>query len=484
MNAIDWIVGQVSPAAAVKRAQAREAMRVMAHYRAGDLTRRSESLRAVNGDADAVAMYARRGLSLVARDVIRNNPIAASALSVIVNNVIGTGIEPRLVSKDKGLKREWADLIKPRFDTLAIDVDGVSTLGGLQALAFSACVTDGEALVVWPLPGTRGASVRVLEAEFLDDRLQGPVGRGRNLIFDGIEYDGDRVVAYHLFDEHPGSPVLGSNMRGLTSSRVDASRVAHLFRVDRPGQRRGVTWFAGVLDDLVALSDNDEAQLMRQKIAACFAAFWRTDDGDNEGIPNTLAPGLIQRIGLNDEVSFANPPDVTGYDDFGRIHLRRIARGLGITYEDMSGDLSNVNFSSARLGRIAMGQNVERWQWHMAIPRLCRPIGTWTMLQWAYDAGNRHNAQALQEARIEWTPPPPVIADPKAETAVSVQRIEAGLSSRRSEIRKSGYDPDAIDAEIDADMKRRANLAAIKAPGATPQVAPGDASETERNLDA
>lgn len=472
MRFLDRVVAGIAPAAGLRRAQARAALDVLAHYRAGDLHHRVESVRATRGDADAVALSARRNLALLSRDMVRNNPLARRAVQVIENNVVGAGIEPRLITGDAGLQREWQDTVLPYLQTVEIDGDGVSTLAGLQSLALAATVTDGEVLIVWPDRAGRGARLRVVESDYLDDRLQGPYGRAGNTIFDGIEYDRDRrVVAYHLFDEHPGSAMLGSSMRGLTSSRVEASRVAHLYRADRPGQRRGVSWFAPVLDDLAALADNDEAQLMRQKIAACFSVFWRTDSPTEQaGIPTSLAPGLIQKIGRDDEVSFANPPDVTGYDDFARVHLRRIAAGLGITYEDLTQDLGQVNFSSARLGRIGMGQNVERWQWHMMLPRLCAPIGSWILKQWVYDRFGTDAVSALSRARIEWTPPPPVIADPRVETDVAIKRIEAGLSSRRAEIRKTGYEPAAIDAEIAADMETRRDLAALKAPGATPQI--------------
>ncbi len=482
---LDRLIAWASPRAGRRRQAERAALQVAMHYRAADLPRRSESLRLVQGDADSVAQLARRGLSLIARDVIRNNPVAARIQTVIQNNVIGTGIEPRLVTDDKGLRREWADQVLPRLNSVAVDADGAQTLSGLQALAVGTMVTDGEALIVWPDPAAAGGMVRVLEQDYLDTRLQGPIGSGGNVVYDGIEYDPrGRKVAYHLFRDHPGSPVLGAHCHGLESQRGEAARVAHVSRVDRPGQRRGVSWFAPVLDDLVALAENDEAQLMRQRIAACFAVFWRTDKLEDAGVPTELAPGLIQKIDRDDEVEFANPPEVTGYDDFARVHLRRVAAGMGVTYESATGDLGNVNFTSARLGRIDMAQNVERWQWHVAIPMMCAPIGRWTLQQWAYDAGDPALVRALARARIDWTPPPPVVGDPKTEVQVSVARIEAGLASRRGEIRRSGYDPDETDREIAEDMRLRRDLAALKQPGAAPQIGEAPDSESERTLDA
>jgi lambda family phage portal protein len=487
MNWLDRAIASISPRAGLRRATARGALQALAHYNAASVSRRSPTVRPVSGDADAISQGVRRRIMLSVRDVVRNNATARRAVQVLVNNIIGTGIEPKLVSDDDGLKAAWATRAG-QLDSVAFDIHGASTLAGIQRLAVETMITDGEALILWPEDGaSRGqCQVRVLEPEYLNDSLNGLATVAGHVIYDGIEYDAaGRVVAYYLYDEHPDSAVWHSPRQADGYSRVDASRVIHLYRIDRPGQRRGISWFAPVLDDLVALADNDEAQLMRQKIAACFAAFWRSEKApENAGVPKTLSPGLIQQIGADDEVSFANPPDVTGYDDFAKIHLRRIAVGLGITYEALTGDLSNVNFSSARIGRIEMGQNVEAWQWALVMPRLCAPLASWILRGMAY--ADHDLIPAVMLARLDWTPPPPVIADPKTETQVSVQRIEAGLASRHGEIRRMGYEPAAIDAEITADAEMRRSLTELKS-APKPEQTVEQAVETaieERKLDA
>lgn len=484
MNLIDRAVSAFNPRAGLRRVQARISLEALAHYRAAGVPRRSASVRPVNGDADAAAMMDRRKVTLIARDVVRNNAIAARLVQVIVNAIVGTGIEPKLVTDDKDLLAQWPAMLR-LLHSVHIDADGISTLAAIFRMAVQAMVVDGESLLLWPRePGPKSLfQVRVLEADYLDDRMQGRAENPANNIYDGIEYGPDgRVVAYFLYDEHPGSVVWHPDWRGLSSRRVEADRVIHLYRADRPGQRRGMSWLATVLDDLVSLSDNDEAQLLRQKIAACFAAFWKTDKAtEAAAIPSKLAPGLIQQIGPDDEVVFGNPPDVTGYDDFAKVHLRRIASGVGITYEALTNDLNGVNYSSGRLGRIEMAQNIEGWQWTLVIPRLCDPVGKWFLRAWAYSDMAR--ISALTAARIEYTPPPPVIADPNTEIKVAAQKVEAGLSSRWSEIRKLGYEPAEIDAEIRADMELRRELAALKAPAQAALAAPPP-DDAEREVDS
>lgn len=470
MNLLDNVIAALSPARGVRRARDRAAL---AHYRAASAPRRNATIRAVSGDADAAASGFRRPVREAVRDVVRNNATAARALEVLVNIIVGTGIEPKLVSADPELQKAWPAM-RLLLDSTAIDADGVSTLAALQRLMVRMMIADGEALMVLPKESGPDSffQVRVLESDYLDDRLQGRALGTLNSLYDGIEYGPDgRVVAYHLYDEHPGSAVWHPDWKGLTSSRVEADRVIHLYRIDRAGQRRGVSWFAPVLEDLVQLAYNDEAQMLRQNIAASFTAFWKSEKATEAvGIPTKLAPGLIQQIGADDEVLFSDPPEVTGYDDFARIHLRRVAVGLGLTYEELSGDLTGVNFSSARIGRLPEGQCVEAWQWTLVMPRLCAPMAKWFLRSWAYEEPSL--ISALHAAHIVHTPPPPVIADPKAETGVAVDRIEAGLSSRHSEIRKLGYDPIEIDAEITKDQAMRRDLAALKSPSKEPQPVP------------
>lgn len=475
MNLLDRVIGAVSPARGLERAQARLALQAVANYRGARVPFDSPRVRPTGADADAAAA-SRLRLAGVARDFTRNNGIAERALQVLTNNVVGSGIHSKLVTQDKALADDYLARVRAVLDTTAVDADGTGTLAGIQRMMMRAMAQDGECLLVW-VPGSRTEfKVRVLEADFLDNRLTGQTAENGNIVRDGIEYDpSGRVVAYHLFEEHPGTDVLLLHRGSVRSHRVDASRVIHLYRADRPGQRRGVSWFAPVLEDMAAIADNDEAQMMRQKIAACFAAFWRSDSATAEaaGVPDQLSPGLIQKIGSDDDVMFANPPDVTGYDDFARIHLRRIAAGLGLTYEDLTGDLTGVNFSSARIGRMTFSQNVDAWQWALIIPRLCQPFGQWFLQHWAME--DPRLAGALRAARLEWTPPPPVVADPKNETQVVEKRLALGLTSRRREIRALGYDPEDIDADITGD-------ALADRFGPRPAAIPEDPEERELTL--
>jgi Bacteriophage capsid protein len=117
--------------------------------------------------------------------------------------------------------------------------------------------------------------LQVLEAEHLPVTLNTTAENG-NLIRAGIEFDRlGRRVAYHLYRSHPEDGMLapmsaqGPNAGGLTTVRVDAAEIIHLFRALRPGQIRGEPWLARALVKLNELDQYDDAELVRKKPPRC-----------------------------------------------------------------------------------------------------------------------------------------------------------------------------------------------------------------------
>lgn len=458
MNPIDWIINGLDPVKGAKRARARAMTRALMNYDAATSGNRGSSWRASASDAD-LAGARRNRLAYVSRDMIRNTPFATRAQSVIANNVVGDGIIPKVVGGSKAVRAELLDLITRHCDTVSIDAEGRNNLYGLQRLVMNAIVDSGEVLIRrrfrqrsdgLPL----ALQLQVLESDFIDSSRTSLAGDG-NDVREGIEYDKiGRRVAYWLFSQHPG----GTWRRGqsLISHRVPASEILHIYRSDRPGQMRGVSWFAPVALTLQDMADHQDAQLMRQKIAACFAAFRTNVDSDASANPETLnnrettvTPGTIRDLAPGEDISFVTPPGVEAYDEFTRWVLRSSAAGLGITYEALSGDLSNVNFSSARMGRMEMDRNVSAWQWLMLIPQMMQPIGRWIIEAWALERMQRPGPGL----KLDWVPPHRILIDPAKEINALRDKVRAGFASRQSVVRELGYDPEHLLAEQIEDAK-------------------------------
>jgi lambda family phage portal protein len=470
MNLLDRIIAELSPRRAVDRVRARAVLDLMMNYRATTTGKRGSSWRRSSSDADAAASR-RNVLAYVARDMIRNSPFAARAQQVIANNVVGDGIvwKVQTESKSRPALKRLGRVLKRHLDTTDIDADGRQNLYGLQRLALNTIVDSGEVLIRrrrrrlgdgFALP----FQLQILEPDFIDaarDGLVTGIPEG-NWVREGIEYNsiGQRV-AYWLFPEHPGSSRRMS--RQYLSRRVPASEILHIYRQDRPGQMRGVSWFAPVALAIQDMADAQDAHLMRQKIAACFAGFRvvpedeRVGDAansdetgnDNPGGLNSITPGRIQNLRPGEDIKFSTPPGVDGFDAFSRMVMQSAAAGLGITYEALTGDLSNVNFSSARMGRMEMDRNVSSWQWLMLIPQMLEPIGRWTMEALTQVA----SVQVPRDAELLWVPPHRIMVDPNREITALRDKVKAGFASRQGVIRELGYDPEDLTAEQIEDLE-------------------------------
>jgi capsid protein len=123
-----------------------------------------------------------------------------------------------------------------------------------------------------------------------------------------------------------------------------------------------------VLIRLRDLDEYDDAELVRKKIEACFAAFVTGDedgatlgdssiDGEGRRIER-FEPGMIEYFPSGKDVRFATPGASGGYAEYMRVQLHAIAAGVGLTYELLTGDLSQVNYSSIRAGLIEFPRSV------------------------------------------------------------------------------------------------------------------------------
>jgi lambda family phage portal protein len=383
-----------------------------------------------------------------ARDLRRNNPYFARALAGIVGNTVSYGIKARVPDGARALWSAWAE-------TTACDADGRQDFYGLQALALQCIVESGEVFIRRryraPSEGLPAAvQIQVLEPDFLDVAKTATLENGNRIVF-GIEYNRrSQPEAYWFLPEHPASGIVSVQRR---SFRVPALDVAHVFRLDRPGQTRGVPWVAPVLTRLRQLDDYEDATLEKARIAACFAAFVYVPGeqdipkladpaaGDEADRSTMIEPGAVQYLPPGKDVKFAAPPSDSNHQSFTQTHLRAIASGLGVPYELLTGDLGQTSFSSARIGWLEFDRQIEAWRWTMLIPQLCARVHGW----WA-DAVEL--GTGIRPGPATWSPPHRDMISPVEEVAGMQARIRAGLAPWSEVVREYGYDPDETLAEI------------------------------------
>lgn len=393
-----------------------------------------------------------------ARDLRRNNPYAAKGIQVISSNVIGHGIRTQFRGQndtpgnETPLEKLWKDWAHSK----EIDYDGRHDLFGLQRLVMDAVVESGEVLVRkrYTTKNKFPLQYQVLEGDFLNNTLT-IIGENGNQIIQGIEFDKQgRRVAYHLWESHPGGYDKDFFVPSLKTNRVLAKDIFHIYRMDRPGQARGVPWLSPVIIRLKDLDDYEDAQLVRQKIAACFTAFVRdigadmTDQDETCGddLGDKIEPALIEHLPPGKTIEFADPPSVENYKEYITTLLHGIAAGLGVTYEALTGDLSSVNFSSARMGWLEFQRNIETWRQHIIISHFLDPVVEDFKRLGAVMGLNFESVTHVH------TPPRREMIDPTKEVPAKIKAIRSGLSTLSDEIMALGKDPQDHLAQVQKDL--------------------------------
>ncbi|MFP3022078.1 MAG: phage portal protein [Wolbachia sp.] len=406
------------------------------------------------------------------RDMVRKNPYAANIIDTIVSNSIGTGIKPQSKAKDPEFRKRVQELWLRWTDEA--DSSGVNDFYGLQALVCRSMIEGGECFIRLRTrkPGDGlcvPLQLQVLESEHLDNKTNQTLANG-NVIRNGIEFNrlGQRE-AYYLFKEHPGESTFGESVR------VPANDVLHIYRPLRPGQIRGEPWLSNILLKLYELDQYDDAELVRKKTAAMFAGFiTRLDPEANilgEGESNEqgvalsgLEPGTMQLLDPGEDIKFSEPSDVGGsYEAFMRQQLRAIAIGTGITYEQLTGDLSGVNYSSIRAGLIEFRRRCTMLQHNIMVFQFCRPVwDRWlelALLSGELDIGEEWTkGKEGAKKEVKWIPQGFDWVDPLKDQQAQQMAVRNGFKSRSEVVSEMGYDVEEIDQEIAEDQRRASEL--------------------------
>ena len=474
MNLIDQLVNYFDPVRGIHRAQARMALDMVRAYDAAKVGRRTSGWVAGSGSANAEIGPALTRVRNRCRDVVRNNEYAAKALDTLVVNTVGDGIT--IKAPDQALWDDWAEYC---------DADGQLDFNGLMELAVRTRRESGEAIIRFrqrlPEDGFKvPLQLQVLEPDHLDATKNGPLANG-NYVITGVEFNkiGQRV-AYWLYPVHPGD-VATYRLNSLESKRVPASEVLHYYRKRRPAQVRGMPELAVSLMRLRDLADYEQAELVRKKIEACFVAFVRTDNpgsrlGDAVQAPTgnqvqeKVSPGMIKYLSNAEGVEFGTPSSNGGYGDYTETQLHAIAAGAGVMYSQMTGNLSNFNFSSYRAGLVEFRQLIKAEQWIALKPMVLAPI----CRRFQIDA-RLAGATTKPVQRMPITMPKLQWVDPLKDVMAAKEEHRGTIKSISESIRERGEDPDKVFAEIASERQKLKELGILT---------DSDAAISERLIDA
>lgn len=318
--------------------------------------------------ADSEIRSSFKALRNRARQLVRDNDYARQAVRAIQNNVIGQGVKfqpqvklQRDLTLDETINQQimlaWHQWSKKK----RCDVSGLLGFHDMERLLVRSLAESGEVFVRMirqPFGDSRVPfALQVLEADYLiDDDV--PQAMEGNTVRLGIEVDGYlRPQAYHFYANHPGDTYAGNPRTNGRKIRVPADEVIHLFLPERPGQTRGVTWFASALMRLHMLQGYEEAEVVRARASSALMGFITSPEGELMGDEvyegervSEFTPGVFKYLQPGESVSVPdlNAPDGQ-LEPFTRSMLRAAAAGVGVSFESMSKNFTESNYSSSRL---------------------------------------------------------------------------------------------------------------------------------------
>lgn len=474
-NLLDKAIGWFSPAVGARRAAYRRRMELLSGtrgYEGASHGRLAKHWGASPLGADAEIGRAGQRLRDRSRDMVRNNALAAKIVTSHANNFVGFGITPRAKTGDPARDKQVNDLFD-EWSKVCFAGTGVDFYGGCYTLA-RMMVQDGEVYVRrrlrrpddgFPVP----LQLQILDAEFCDWAKSGtPATHPGNQIVQGVEFDaiGNRA-GYWMFPQDPRSSLTW--MTWKTSSFVPAADIAHIYE-PQVNQVHGVPWLAPVMTDLDDLRDYEISENVRKKVEACVVGMVIPGEGDqndpNIGISEAeggaenqaavrdiygnpferMEPGMFAVLNGGKDVRFNSPAISAGVEAYIRTRHRGIAAGSRLPYELLTGDFSQANFASGKLGLLEYQHFVQVVQWHYLIPQALQIIWGWFVAA-GKDAGK---IPRNLKVGVEWTPPEFESITRLDDARADLLEVRMGKRSMPEIIAKTGRDPMTVLAEQDA----------------------------------
>lgn len=398
------------------------------------------------------------------------------------------------------IEAAWAEFCQPGN----CEASGKLSFVEVCAMQLEMVARDGEFLG----RHLRGAAnpwryrLQVLATDRLDVNANADAVGGGNEVVLGVERTAEgRPDYYHLLRANP------LDARGTRSAeRVSADDVLHGFIALEPEQARGVPWAHAVLLGSHMLASFSESAVFAARAGASQMGFLEQEQGEGGPIrpedlgvapdaggelSKELRPGAVDL--LPPGVSFKGFDPKYPSDAFGPFTTavkQDIAAGLNVAHHNLSGDMTKVNYSSARIAELA-----ERDGWRSVANWF---IGAWVApvfrewLQMSLLAGaiRLPSGAALPATKLDkyrqgmqfhgrgWA-----WVDPLKEVQAAALAVKEGFSTRTQVVAEKGGDFEDNVAELAQEAEviaaHRVTLGAAPSGASSDPAAPGAAPTEE-----
>lgn len=431
------------------------------------------------------------------RDFFRNNEYGRKFASLIRTNVVGPmGFTLKVDCRrlDGTPDRSDGERVQAAYRRWAkrgqFDVTGKLSEEQFDQLAATMIARDGEVLirlVEGSDRGIHGCQVQLLSGHLLDEDLNRDLEGGKRIRM-GVEFDVWMKPIAYWFRKGPKSADLHGSLT-QHYDRVPAAEIIHLFVAEEVDQWRGVPWAYAALRRARQLDQYDEAALVAANVGAAKMGFFQqkdpeagppmtADDPDEDGeelaesqeFTTAAEPGQFDVIPDGYELTEWDPDyPHANYDSFVKAVARALATGCLVSYHGLTGDLTDVNFSSIRSGTLderEMWKHLQGWfirswkepafEWWLARAMLFDS----DLKRLPYAKFDKFNAPAFFGRRWDWV-------DPQKDVNAAREAVSLGIKSRQQIIRESGRDPEEVRRELEQEEAEWGFLRPAAAPAAS-----------------
>ena len=435
-----------------------------------------------------------------ARATCFHNSYGKAGLRVLRQNVVGeTGIrfQSQVMDAKTGeldtdvnmaIEEAWKDF----SDRQNCDTAGRKNLHWMQILALNSLVTDGEFFFKKVREGRYGIQLQLIDAmripPFATNRYR--LEKIDQTYKNGIIFDksSDKPLYYALNRDN----VNYYDMQPDRSTElIPASEMMHGFQQEAAGQARGVPLGQTASETLYMIAKYQEAALQNARVGATKVGFFTQssneppatrpklddngdpvldDDGNMllesamDGVKIDLTPGSATNLPPGVDFSAWSPEYPTNeFDSFIKVMLRCASVGFTIPYSDLSGDLSDVNYSSMRQGAIEIRANYRILQ-GLLVEYFKTPLYTEWLAKVLMDEMLRVNGKTLTIDMYPmlykpiFTPKRWAWIDPRSEAIANQIAIKSGLKAPSQIIKEMGGDPEEVWKSIKQDIDTMTGL--------------------------
>lgn len=442
-----------------------------AFYSAANVSRLTASLAAETNFINNTLRYELKLLRARSRQAAANSPFAKRFINLVVDNVCGPipfKIQAKIKKKNGALDSTANANVELAWNNWSRDCEISERFDWdmLQRLIVQILATDGEVLIKkykGPDYGKYGYRLQIIDVDRLCEMRNESLPNG-GAIHMGVEINAvGKPVRYHILKRKPSDWQRGYVQRDYEI--IPAEDIIHIFRPDYAEQVRGVPWMYAAMLNLVNLGAFEESAIIAARVGASQMGIIESSDGgaslnfgdgvDSQGNPEiTAEPGTFPVLPPGYKMGAWNPkyPDAA-MDPFIKACTRGISAGVNVAHHNLSNDMTEVNYSSARIAELSERENWKTIQ-NFVISQLHRKVyADWLPVQILmgnlpipFLAIEKYKEVRWQGRRWAWV-------DPQKEITAKIEAINNRLTSRTRVIAEQGDDIEEIFSELEEEEK-------------------------------